>query len=543
MRSGYEHVKKGLLLCAVNSGKDSSERRLRINALLVGETGLDKTGLLMHSTRLVGSSIFTSAVNSSVRSLIGVVDKDIDASGFLRLGPIPRAKGAICAIDEIGRMSYEDQGFLLTALQHGEIYFGRYGFNRTLQASATFILSANPTSSSGDWRDKERINLNEIPLLGPLRDRIDLIFVFRANRSSEHVLNYALRKAEIMDNYAAILRKEEENYELLRKYILYCKRFNPQFSREARLMVVQYYANIMSSQDDKNRTSPRLLETLNNLCRAIARLKLKNTIEVDDVREAIEFYGVQLVQHLSQTVVTPSDARDLAVAEINNILRDSKFKHEFTELLKAACDNNELVSQYVGFDNEGKRDWSVATNRRVRAIRDRYSKGANDDEIIIFSDTPLVIAWRATYAGNDKDKAVNSNNRGNSDSNSRRLASEEEQQRAVESKIDKIDKIDVDKARPNKGSDELRVRKTNSVSKEETDPNSSGEEQPGSVSIMSNLSIRNRASEALESLYSNNKEKDLPPYVSRLYPGSDLFKCEYCRIKQDRWGDDRTFPP
>ncbi|MGB6531863.1 MAG: hypothetical protein WBF33_27460 [Candidatus Nitrosopolaris sp.] len=28
-------------------GKDSVERRLRINALLVGETGLDKTGLLL----------------------------------------------------------------------------------------------------------------------------------------------------------------------------------------------------------------------------------------------------------------------------------------------------------------------------------------------------------------------------------------------------------------------------------------------------------------------------------------------------------------
>jgi replicative DNA helicase Mcm len=210
---GYEHVKKGLLMCAVNSGKDSVERRLRINALLVGETGLDKTGFLLHSPRLVGlNSKFTSAVNSTVRSLIGVVDKEIDSSGILRLGPIPSANGAICAIDEIGRMSYEDQGFLLTALQHGTIYFGRHGFNTTLDASATFILSANPTGSSGKWRDKEKIDFSEIPLLGPLRDRVDLIFVFRTNRSIGHVVDYAFRKAEIMDNYDAIFKKEEENY-------------------------------------------------------------------------------------------------------------------------------------------------------------------------------------------------------------------------------------------------------------------------------------------------------------------------------------------
>ena len=34
----------------------------------------------------------------------------------------------------------------------------------------------------------------------------------------------------------------------------------------------------------------------------------------------------------------------------------------------------------------------------------------------------------------------------------------------------------------------------------------------------------------------SNHGPKLPPYVSRLYPGSDLFKSEYCSIKQDRWG-------
>jgi DNA replicative helicase MCM subunit Mcm2 (Cdc46/Mcm family) len=43
---GLEHVKKGLLLSAANSGKDSYERKLRINVLLIGETGLDKSALL-----------------------------------------------------------------------------------------------------------------------------------------------------------------------------------------------------------------------------------------------------------------------------------------------------------------------------------------------------------------------------------------------------------------------------------------------------------------------------------------------------------------
>jgi DNA replicative helicase MCM subunit Mcm2 (Cdc46/Mcm family) len=172
---GNEYVKKCLLFCAANSGKDSFHRRRRLNALLIGETGLDKSQLLNHAARLVPKSRFTSATTSSVRSLIGVVDKESD-NPFLRLGPIPSASGAICAIDEIGRMSYEDQAQILNALQEGRIPFGKHGFNLYLDGSATFILSANPNNSSGEWKDPETIDLNEIPLLGPLRDRVDLIF-------------------------------------------------------------------------------------------------------------------------------------------------------------------------------------------------------------------------------------------------------------------------------------------------------------------------------------------------------------------------------
>jgi hypothetical protein len=34
----------------------------------------------------------------------------------------------------------------------------------------------------------------------------------------------------------------------------------------------------------------------------------------------------------------------------------------------------------------------------------------------------------------------------------------------------------------------------------------------------------------------SNHGPKLAPYVSRLYPSSDLFKCEYWSVKQDRWG-------
>jgi DNA replicative helicase MCM subunit Mcm2 (Cdc46/Mcm family) len=76
------------------------------------------------------------------------------------------------------------------AIQEGKIPFGKYGFNMTLDGSATFIMSANPTNNSS-WRNAEKINLNEVPLISPLRDRFDLFFVFRTVRDRKVIADYA----------------------------------------------------------------------------------------------------------------------------------------------------------------------------------------------------------------------------------------------------------------------------------------------------------------------------------------------------------------
>jgi DNA replicative helicase MCM subunit Mcm2 (Cdc46/Mcm family) len=72
-------------------------------------------------------------------------------------------------------MNYDDQAGFLDAMQEGKI---RFGFNMTLDGSATFIISANPTNNS-TWQNAEKIDLDEVPLISPLRDRFDLFFVFR----------------------------------------------------------------------------------------------------------------------------------------------------------------------------------------------------------------------------------------------------------------------------------------------------------------------------------------------------------------------------
>jgi DNA replicative helicase MCM subunit Mcm2 (Cdc46/Mcm family)/DNA-binding CsgD family transcriptional regulator len=402
---GYEHVKKGFLMSLVNSGKDPVWKKRRLHSLLIGDPGLAKSYLIYYMVRLAGgNSTFTSAADASTKSLIGVVDND---EKILRIGPIPRAHGRICSIDEIGRMSPQDQGYILSAMQQGVIYFARYGFNTPLPASTTFILSCNPAGNSGKLKERqEKIKIYgyEYPIIGPLRDRIDFFFIFQTKRNIPDAMNYAFEKIRIDDNYDEVLKKEEENIRFLQKLDVLSHKLDPTFSVEARHVIMQFYVKAFSSADSKH--SPRLLDTLNNACYAVARLKLKDVVEVDDAKEVIKFFKEQIEQHQSQIDIIPYDPRDLAVEEIIKQLTDSKFKHQWTELLDAVCkkddDNGKWVSGYV------KDDGPIRNKKKSRNIRTRLKEyaSAHKDKILILLMSPLTLAWRETYTGGDKDAAI-----------------------------------------------------------------------------------------------------------------------------------------
>ena len=80
---------------------------------------LAKSRLLRETTKLVPNSRYESGQNSSGKSLTAIVVKE-DESYLLRLGPVPLARQAMCAINELGRMNFEDQAYLLDMMEEGE---------------------------------------------------------------------------------------------------------------------------------------------------------------------------------------------------------------------------------------------------------------------------------------------------------------------------------------------------------------------------------------------------------------------------------------
>lgn len=399
---GHNYIKKGLLLAAVNTaigcsqdnGSDglrliksnnynsnSSTRRDRINILIIGDPGLAKTLSLKRIVKLVPNSRYESSQNSSGKSLTAIISKE-DENYILRLGPVPLAKWAICALNEFGRLDPEDQGHLLDVMEEGDFTINKHGINARIVSPTTIIASANPVNNSS-WSEDQKINLNEIPALKPIIDRFDLIFVVRTPKDENIIRNYTYLKS----SQEGSLIPDYSNY--LKKHIAYAKRLNPIFSDEAKSILDEFFIRLLTRNKNKKDVfnSPRRRDSLYRIAKAISKLKLKDVIDVGDAKEAVEFYNVILLE-LERTVSAPEDPRDVAYKECILILRELK---EFGgialyELFKKASECNIQVRQYFGINKPLK----IEHNSKTRIVYDMLLNHSNIKRV---QDKPIVLQW------------------------------------------------------------------------------------------------------------------------------------------------------
>ena len=371
---GYDHIKQGLLLSAVNSGFDegvnNKRKRSRINVLLIGEPGLAKSRLLLETTKLIPNSRYESGQNSSGKSLTAIIEKE-DERHILRLGPVSLAKGAICAINELGRMSFEHQAHLLDVMEEGEFSINKYGINRSIRAPTTILASANPVNSA--WKNSDKIDLDEIPALKPIIDRFDLVFGLRRLEKEQAIREYAYKKSELEG------RLEPDYNAYLKKHIMYARRTNPILTEEAKEMLNEYYIELATIHC----VSPRVQETLFRLAKAIARLKLKNIVNIDDARETMQFYNAIMLQY-QQVVKIPENPKDVTCSECIDVLKQSRVAISFEDLLSKVCQKNEQIKSYLGNDLRTRKNW------KIRAL---HKMLLNHTSIKQVQEKPIVLQW------------------------------------------------------------------------------------------------------------------------------------------------------
>lgn len=369
---GLYSVKKALLLSANSACDDTKEAsRRRLNSLLIGEPGLAKTMLLRETCAIVVNGRAESAQNSSGKSLTAIVSRE-DDSYVLRLGPIPYAKESVCGLNELGRMSFDDQAPLLDVSEEGYFTVNKYGINARIRSPTVIIGSANPTGSKWSTTDDGMINLNDIPAIKPLIDRFDYVLIVKMSRDKEVSRKYAEDKSKFENTPAP-------NYNpYLEKHLIYCKRFKPKVSDSAKHILNEFYAGVVSTKG-----SPRVYDTLYRTVKMIASLKLKKLVDAYDAQEACSFYNEVQMEYNRIIYISP-DPLEVASNECIYTLEAEDNPMMIEDIIRKTCDRNENVQAYVGYK------YTYSSNRRVQDI---YKHMVEDTRVEQISNKPIILRY------------------------------------------------------------------------------------------------------------------------------------------------------
>jgi len=202
--------------------------------------------------------------------------------------------------------TFVGQGVVL----HNSISISKAGINATLKSRCSLLGAANP--KYGRFDQYESIG-EQIDLEPALISRFDLIFTVtdqpdeeEDSRLAEHILqtNFAGELNTQREELSApnVTREQVESQteevepeidaELLRKYVAHAKsNVYPTMSDEAKEAIRDFYVDLRSKGTDEDAPVPvtaRKLEALVRLAEASARVRLADTVEIEDAERVIE---------------------------------------------------------------------------------------------------------------------------------------------------------------------------------------------------------------------------------------------------------------
>lgn len=307
---GHIDVKKALLLLlvgGVDKRPDGMKIRGNINICLMGDPGVAKSQLLGYINRLAIRSQYTTGRGSSGVGLTAAVMKDpLTNEMILEGGALVLADQGVCCIDEFDKMADNDRTAIHEVMEQQTISIAKAGIMTTLNARVSILAAANP--AFGRYNPRRTIEQN-IQLPAALLSRFDLLWLIQDKPNRDNDLRLAKHIAYVHTN----LKQPETNVKafdmkLMRRYIALCKRKEPTISAELSDYIVGAYVELRRearNNKDMTFTSARNLLGILRLSTALARLRLSDVVDKDDVSEALRLLEMSK-DSLNQTQEQPT---------------------------------------------------------------------------------------------------------------------------------------------------------------------------------------------------------------------------------------------